>query len=233
LGGQEYRESRADILRPIQVIRFIGHRLWFSARLLGPLRSGRTVRPTPEIRTDFPQYRITSPAPDVELVGVGELPVLLLWHPVPVHPGRGRLLDLLTAGEHAALFVASLPAAGPRRPRQAVSCSPHSACPPPTTRWHVICLAGTGRLSLALTLPGQPRRLLDEPYRGFDHGSYLDSGAMLRPGEPTAFLSIGRRHSSLSGFLAGGSGQAAQHDSLDTSRLKAWATSRRPSDIVR
>ena len=91
-------------------------------------------------------------------------------------PQEPALLDLLTAGEHITLFAAGLP----RRRGQTAAAGRElltSLGLPAADRTLARDLSGGARqkLSLALALLGQPRLLLlDEPYQGFDHGSYLD-----------------------------------------------------------
>jgi ABC-type multidrug transport system ATPase subunit len=91
-------------------------------------------------------------------------------------PQEPALLDLLTAGEHLALFAAGQPRqrdAAIQAGRELLASLGVSA----GTRTLARDLSGGARqkLSLALALLGQPRLLLlDEPYQGFDHGSYLD-----------------------------------------------------------
>jgi ABC-type multidrug transport system ATPase subunit len=87
-------------------------------------------------------------------------------------PQEPALFDLLTLAEHLALFTAGrdhATAAG----RELLA----SLGVPPRGRTLVRDLSGGARQkpSLALALLGQPGLLLlDEPYQGFDHGSYLD-----------------------------------------------------------
>ena len=87
-------------------------------------------------------------------------------------PQEPALFDLLTPAEHIALFAAGRHgAAADGRDLLA------SLGVPLHARTLVRDLSGGARqkLSLALALLGQPRLLLlDEPYQGFDHGSYLD-----------------------------------------------------------
>jgi ABC-2 type transport system ATP-binding protein len=91
----------------------------------------------------------------------------------PQIPG---LHDLLTADEHLALFSPALGlgrAEGVRRGRELLSQFGF----PPGERAQVRHLSGGSqqKLNLALALLGGARLLLlDEPYQGFDHGSYLN-----------------------------------------------------------
>jgi ABC-2 type transport system ATP-binding protein len=95
--------------------------------------------------------------------------------PVGYCPQVPALFDLLTAEEHVGLFCASRPdgsvaAASARETLAALGFPPGS----PTLARD---MSGGERqkLNLALALLGQPGLLLlDEPYQGFDHGSYLD-----------------------------------------------------------
>jgi ABC-2 type transport system ATP-binding protein len=90
-------------------------------------------------------------------------------------PQEPALLDLLTAGEHVALFAAGQP--GRRGETAAAGRELLASFGVPAARTLARDLSGGARqkLSLALALLGQPRLLLlDEPYQGFDHGSYLD-----------------------------------------------------------
>jgi ABC-type multidrug transport system ATPase subunit len=99
-------------------------------------------------------------------------------------PQEPALFDLLTPAEHLALFTAGRDhAAAEGRELLASLGVPHQA------RQLVRDLSGGARqkLSLALALLGQPGLLLlDEPYQGFDQGSYLDfwhhAGAWRRQG---------------------------------------------------
>ena len=87
-------------------------------------------------------------------------------------PQEPALFDLLTPAEHLALFTAGHNHAAAEG-RELLA----SLGVPPRARTLVRDLSGGARqkLSLALALLGQPRLLLlDEPYQGFDHGSYLD-----------------------------------------------------------
>ena len=87
-------------------------------------------------------------------------------------PQEPALFDLLTPAEHLALFTAGRDHAAAEG-RELLA----SLGVPPRARTLVRDLSGGARqkLSLALALLGQPRLLLlDEPYQGFDHGSYLD-----------------------------------------------------------
>ena len=87
-------------------------------------------------------------------------------------PQEPALFDLLTPGEHLALFTAGRDHAAAEG-RELLA----SLGVPPRARTLVRDLSGGARqkLSLALALLRQPRLLLlDEPYQGFDHGSYLD-----------------------------------------------------------
>jgi len=89
-------------------------------------------------------------------------------------PQEPALLDLLTAGEHVALFAAGWPRRGETA---AAGRELLASFGVPAARTLARDLSGGARqkLSLALALLGQPRLLLlDEPYQGFDHGSYLD-----------------------------------------------------------
>src|SRR5215469_13575972 len=87
-------------------------------------------------------------------------------------PQEPALFDLLTPAEHLALFAAGrTEAAAEGRELLAALGVPLRA------RTLVRDLSGGARqkLSLALALLGQPELLLlDEPYQGFDRGSYLD-----------------------------------------------------------
>jgi len=99
-------------------------------------------------------------------------------------PQEPALFDLLTPAEHLALFAGGRnEAAAEGRELLASLGVPHQA------RQLVRDLSGGARqkLSLALALLGQPGLLLlDEPYQGFDQGSYLDfwhhAGAWRRQG---------------------------------------------------
>jgi len=87
-------------------------------------------------------------------------------------PQEPALFDLLTPAEHLALFVGGRTAAAAEG-RDLFS----SLGVPLRTRTLVRDLSGGARqkLNLGLALLGQPGLLLlDEPYQGFDHGSYLD-----------------------------------------------------------
>lgn len=87
-------------------------------------------------------------------------------------PQEPALFDLLTPAEHLALFVGGRTAAAAEG--QDLLCS---LGVPLRTRTLVRDLSGGARqkLNLGLALLGQPGLLLlDEPYQGFDHGSYLD-----------------------------------------------------------
>ena len=87
----------------------------------------------------------------------------------PQEPG---LFDLLTPVEHLALFADGRAGAAAEG-RELLA----SLGVPLRARTLVRDLSGGARqkLSLALALLGQPGLLLlDEPYQGFDHGSYLD-----------------------------------------------------------
>jgi ABC-type multidrug transport system ATPase subunit len=87
-------------------------------------------------------------------------------------PQEPALFDLLTPAEHLALFTGGRAGAAAEG-RQLLASLGVSL----RTRTLVRDLSGGARqkLSLALALLGQPRLLLlDEPYQGFDHGSYLD-----------------------------------------------------------
>jgi ABC-2 type transport system ATP-binding protein len=87
-------------------------------------------------------------------------------------PQEPALFDLLTPAEHVALFTAGHDDAAAEG-RELLA----SLGVPLRARTLVRDLSGGARqkLSLALALLGQPRLLLlDEPYQGFDHGSYLD-----------------------------------------------------------
>lgn len=91
-------------------------------------------------------------------------------------PQEPALLDLLTAGEHVALFAAGRPRSRGKTARAGRELLA-SAGVPADARTLARDLSGGARqkLSLALAVLGQPRLLLlDEPYQGFDHGSYLD-----------------------------------------------------------
>ncbi len=90
-------------------------------------------------------------------------------------PQEPALLDLLTAGEHVTLFAAG------RHGRNDVAASAHELLESLGVHRGMRTLArdlsggARQKLSLALALLGQPGLLLlDEPYQGFDHGSYLD-----------------------------------------------------------
>jgi ABC-2 type transport system ATP-binding protein len=91
-------------------------------------------------------------------------------------PQEPALLDLLTTGEHIALFAAGRPRE--RADRAAAGRELLASLGAPGARRTLARdLSGGARqkLSLSLALLGQPRLLLlDEPYQGFDHGSYLD-----------------------------------------------------------
>src|SRR5215813_8864302 len=87
-------------------------------------------------------------------------------------PQEPALFDLLTPAEHLALFAGGRAEAATEG-RELLA----SLGVPLRARTLVRDLSGGARqkLSLALALLGQPRLLLlDEPYQGFDHGSYLD-----------------------------------------------------------
>ena len=87
-------------------------------------------------------------------------------------PQEPALFDLLTPAEHLALFTAGRDHAAAEG-RELLA----SLGVPLRGRMLVRDLSGGARqkLSLALALIGQPGLLLlDEPYQGFDHGSYLD-----------------------------------------------------------
>lgn len=87
-------------------------------------------------------------------------------------PQEPALFDLLTPAEHITLFAAGRPD-GAAEGRALLA----SLGVPLRARTLVRDLSGGARqkLSLALALLGQPGLLLlDEPYQGFDHGSYLD-----------------------------------------------------------
>ena len=87
-------------------------------------------------------------------------------------PQEPALFDLLTPAEHIALFTAGHDHAAAEG-RELLA----SLGVPPQARTLVRDLSGGARqkLSLVLALLGQPGLLLlDEPYQGFDHGSYLD-----------------------------------------------------------
>lgn len=95
--------------------------------------------------------------------------------PVGYCPQEPALFDLLTPDEHIALF------AGRGRDCQKVAAEGHdilAALGMNLERRTVVRdLSGGARqkLNLTLALLGQPSvLLLDEPYQGFDHGSYLD-----------------------------------------------------------
>ena len=91
----------------------------------------------------------------------------------PQEPG---VLDLLTADEHLAYFgaAAGLPrAAAVAQGRRVLGALGYRG----GTRTVAKDLSGGNRqkLNLALALLGDPRvLLLDEPYQGFDHGTYVD-----------------------------------------------------------
>ena len=87
-------------------------------------------------------------------------------------PQEPALFDLLTPAEHLALFTARRDHAAAEG-RELLA----SLGVPLQARTLARDLSGGARqkLILALALLGQPRLLLlDEPYQGFDHGSYLD-----------------------------------------------------------
>lgn len=87
-------------------------------------------------------------------------------------PQEPALFDLLTPAEHLALFAGGQAGAATEG-RELLA----SLGAPFHARTLVRDLSGGARqkLSLALALLGQPELLLlDEPYQGFDHGSYLD-----------------------------------------------------------
>ena len=87
-------------------------------------------------------------------------------------PQEPALFDLLTPAEHLALFTARRDHAAAEG-RELLA----SLGVPLQARTLARDLSGGARqkLSLALALLGQPELLLlDEPYQGFDHGSYLD-----------------------------------------------------------
>jgi ABC-2 type transport system ATP-binding protein len=88
-------------------------------------------------------------------------------------PQEPALFDLLTAEEHLALFGAGRPISAVAAGRELLAVLGFRAGP----RTPVRDLSGGARqkLNLALALLGQPELLLlDEPYQGFDYGSYLD-----------------------------------------------------------
>lgn len=91
-------------------------------------------------------------------------------------PQDGGTLDLLTPQEHFRLFGA---AAG-LSPAKAISTGQHLAAqlswrPDPTVRAGQLSGGTRQKLSLILgELHGPDLLLLDEPYQGFDQGSYLD-----------------------------------------------------------
>jgi ABC-type multidrug transport system ATPase subunit len=87
-------------------------------------------------------------------------------------PQEPALFDLLTPAEHLALFAGGRAGAVAEGRELLVSLGV-----PLRGRAVVRDLSGGARqkLSLALALLGRPGLLLlDEPYQGFDHGSYLD-----------------------------------------------------------
>ena len=87
-------------------------------------------------------------------------------------PQEPALFDLLTPAEHLALFAGGQ-AGTAAEGRELLA----SLGVPVQARTLVRDLSGGARqkLSLALALLGQPELLLlDEPYQGFDQGSYLD-----------------------------------------------------------
>lgn len=87
-------------------------------------------------------------------------------------PQEPAMFDLLTPAEHLALFTAGHDSAAAESRELLASLGVSLR-----DRTLVRDLSGGARqkLSLALALLGQPRLLLlDEPYQGFDHGSYLD-----------------------------------------------------------
>lgn len=87
-------------------------------------------------------------------------------------PQEPALFDLLTPAEHLALFAGGQAGAAAEG-RELLA----SLGVPVQARTLVRDLSGGARqkLSLALALLGQPELLLlDEPYQGFDQGSYLD-----------------------------------------------------------
>jgi ABC-type multidrug transport system ATPase subunit len=87
-------------------------------------------------------------------------------------PQEPALFDLLTPAEHLALFAGGRAEAA-TEDRELLA----SLGVPLQARTLVRDLSGGARqkLSLALALLGQPELLLlDEPYQGFDQGSYLD-----------------------------------------------------------
>jgi len=99
-------------------------------------------------------------------------------------PQEPALFDLLTPAEHLALFAGGRTKAA-AEDRELLA----SLGVPLQARTLVRDLSGGARqkLSLALALLGQPGLLLlDEPYQGFDQGSYLDfwhhAGAWRRQG---------------------------------------------------
>jgi ABC-type multidrug transport system ATPase subunit len=88
-------------------------------------------------------------------------------------PQEPALFDLLTAEEHLMLFCGGGNAAAAADGRELLAALGFSAAAGTTAR----DLSGGARqkLNLALALLGQPGLLLlDEPYQGFDHGSYVD-----------------------------------------------------------
>ena len=88
-------------------------------------------------------------------------------------PQEPALFDLLTADEHLTLFCGGRNAAVAAEGRELLAALGFSG--PARTPARDLSGGARQKLNLALALLGRPGLLLlDEPYQGFDHGSYLD-----------------------------------------------------------